>query len=187
MKRTCHLSTLTFILGLALLAGCSQNAYPNPSPEGTSGVPPTLVEATPIQLPYIEKSVEGQYCRRQVISLPISETQGWSDDEIAEKIMSLYLDYFNNPQAPDYCRVDGYRIDAVFRDEKLEATSLAPNNGFLRGIQFSIKLVQLPNYWMGYIGELDEQNWYHLSDVLVVFKSESKGVYKAHLRHKTGG
>jgi hypothetical protein len=200
MSRINSLSILAFILGLALLMGCTrgENPYPNPSapvipPTFVEATPtfieatPTFIKATPIQLPYNEKSVKTKYCRAPVISLPISDTQGWSDDEIAEKIMRLYLDYFNNPQAPDYCRINGYRIDAVFRDEKWEATSLAPKNGFLRGVQFSIKLIHVPNYWMIYSGEIDEQNWLHLTDVLVVFKTESKGIYEAHLRPRIGG
>ena len=91
--------------------------------------------------------------------------------------MSLYLDSFNNPQVSDFCRIDGYRIEKVFSNGRQELPTVSPNGDFMRVVRFSIKLIQVPNTWMSYSGEIDQQNWFHISDALVIFKNEIDGVY----------
>lgn len=140
-------------------------------------IPPTLIEPTPIQLPFNDRNVENKYCKTPAVNLPILETDGLTEDEIAKKLMAFYLDYFNRPEAPDFCRIDGYRIEGVDYDERWISSSLSPKGDFMRGVQYSIKLIQIPNYWMSHSGEIDQQNWFHISNILAVFKLEIDGVY----------
>ena len=201
MRRLNYFSQLVLASMLFTFAGCAPSAnpsaYPNPpsaspistvlfqltatSVPPTYSVPPNLIEPTPIQLPFIE-GIEGhtniEYCDKSVVvHLPISDAQGASEDEIASKLMSLYLDYYNNSQAPGYCRIDGYRIEKVFYDSRLELPTFSPKGDFMRVVQFSIKLIQIPNAWMSYSGEIDQQNWFHISEALAIFKNEADGVY----------
>ena len=135
-----------------------------------------IVEPTPIQLPFVENF--NKDCNNPaVVDLPISDAQGLSEDDIAEKLMSLYLDSFNNPQVSDFCRIDGYRIEKAFYDSRLELPTFSPKGDFMRVVQFSVKLIQIPNVWMSYSGEIDQQNWFHISEALAIFKNETRGVY----------
>lgn len=207
MVRLNYFPQLVFASMLFAFAGCTPNAspsaYPNPpiaspistilseqiqltatSIPPTYSVPPNLIEPTPIQLPFV-KGDEGhtniEYCDKpkpKKMFLTISEAQGLSEDEIAGKLMSFLLDYYNNPQAPGYCRIDGYRIEKVFYDSRLELPTFSPKGDFMRVVQFSIKLVQIPNVWMVYSGEIDQQNWFHISEALAIFKNETDGVYR---------
>ncbi len=141
-----------------------------------------IIEPTPIQLPFVkvdEGHTDIEYCDKpNEVFLPISDAHGLSEDEIAGKLISLFLDYYNNPQAPGYCRVDGYRIEKVFYDENLATSpTMMPKGDFMRVVDFSIKLIQIPNVWMSYSGEIDQQNWLHTSEVLAIFKHKTRGVY----------
>lgn len=95
----------------------------------------------------------------------------WNEDEIAGKLMGLWLAYFNAPQTPDYCRIDGYHIDEVYYDEQI--LILEPKADFMRKVLYSVKLIQTPNYWMTYQGVLDQQNWHHTGANVAVFRSDS--------------
>ena len=136
-----------------------------------------IIEPTPIQLPFVENF--NRDCNNPaVVDLPISDAQVLSEDDIAEKLMSLYLDSFNNPQVSDFCRIDGYSIEKVFYDENLATSpTMMPKGDFMRVVDFSIKLIQIPNVWMSYSGEIDQQNWLHTSEVLAIFKHKTRGVY----------
>lgn len=137
--------------------------------------------ATQIQLPYIRKSGDYQYCKQSpVVELSFSGAQGLSDDEIAAELMSLFLDYFNNPQAPGRCRIDGYSIDLVDQVKPETATQIEPKGNFVRYVGYSIKLIQVPNIWMSLSGNIDQQNWFHTGGILAitkVLKSDSEGGY----------
>ena len=193
MNWTKRLPQLMHIALLFALASCTSGvnpspypntSYPNistasPTPRALPTYPkyPTPIPPTPIQLPIIEGNPEIEACSNPVdIFLSISDAQGLTDDGIAEKLMSSYLNYFNSPQTPGYCRIDGYRIEEVYRDEKLEST-VSPKGDFIRVVDFSIKLIQQYSRWMNYSGEIDQQNWLHTSNVLIIFKVEAEGVY----------
>jgi hypothetical protein len=128
---------------------------------------------TEIQLPVVYGSVEHEYCQSPSIPLPIADAHGLSDDEIVGMLMDLWLAYFNAPDSPDYCRVDGYQIDKVYSYEDLSHLPLTPKGDFLRGVLFSIKLIQIPNFWMSLGGDIDQQNWLHTGANVAVFRSDS--------------
>jgi hypothetical protein len=134
-------------------------------------IPPTPTE---VQLPFNDKNVESEYCRQwPPILLSIADAQGLSEDEIAGKLVGLFLAYFNAPQAPDYCRIDGYRIDKIYYDERYAYLPLVPKGDFMRAVLFSIKLIQIPNVWMAWAGPIDEQNWFHTGANVAVFRSDN--------------
>jgi len=201
MIRLNYFPRLVLVSVLFVFAGCAPNANPSSTPANplvalatstitsehiqltttsippTYSVPPNLIEPTPIQLPFVENF--NRDCNNPaVVHLPISDTLGMSEDEIAEKLMSLYLDSFNNPQVSGFCRIDGYRIEKAFYDSRLELPTFSPKGDFMRVVQFSVKLIQIPNTWMSYSGEIDQQNWFHISEALAIFKNEIDGVYR---------
>jgi len=120
--------------------------------------------------------------------LLVAESQGLSEDEIAEKMMRLRLDFFSDPKASDYCRIEAYRIDKISAPEPwmLEGLNLPPRS-FLRVVDFSIKLPQLGQYWFRFVntGEIDlpdeyagalaNSNWLQTSMVLVVYEFDPGG------------
>jgi hypothetical protein len=147
-------------------------------PSSTSmftSLPPTiepvqrLATPTEFQLPFNDKNVESEYCQLPSVKLPTSDAQGLSDDEIAVKLMDLHLAYFNAPQAPDWCRVDGYKIDKIYYDERTPSLPLVPKSDIMRVVQYSIKLIQIPNMWMSLAGEVDQQNWLHIRADVAIF------------------
>ena len=195
MKSSHFLRCLTF-LGLAfVLLGC---ASPLSSPASATMTAPARpasptstrtprprnpVYPTPITLEH-QGNDEYGYC----IGIPepprllVAESQGLSEDEIAEKMMRLRLDFFSDPKASDYCRIEAYRIDKISAPEPwmLEGLSLPPRS-FLRVVDFSIKLHQPSRYWFlslkdkvdlpnEYEGTLKPENWLQTSIILVVYE-----------------
>ncbi|MBK8619671.1 MAG: hypothetical protein IPN96_21815 [Anaerolineales bacterium] len=143
-------------------------------------------EPTPIQLPINEGNYEGTYCNNPTVdSLSISDVQEITDDDMAVKLMISYLDYYKNPQAPDFCRIDGYRIERVFHHEGMTSQLVNQKGEFMRQVDFSIKLIQIPNHWMSIPGEIDQQNWLHISMALAIYWDKADSVYKMHI--ETGG
>jgi len=155
--------------------------------QSSTAMPPTPAEPTPtrIPLPRAEPpNVESAYCNHPpVVELSFSNAKGLSEDEIAEKLMGLHLDYFSDPQAPDWCRTDGYRIEKVFELDTKDAKPLTPKGDFMRVVQYSIKLIQFPSFYLAAPGEIDQQNWFHISQVLSIFIYESDAVYKMQFAH----
>lgn len=131
-----------------------------------------LATPTEFQLPFNDKNVESEYCQYQAVKLSTSDAQGLSDDEVAEKLMDLHLAYFKASQAPDWCRIDGYKIDKIYYDERTPYLPLEPKGDFMRVVQYSIKLIQIPNMWMSLAGEIDQQNWLHTGANLAIFHLE---------------
>ncbi len=178
---------VTVLLVAILLASCAPAA--KVAPTETSSPQPTLVTPSPspiihytqplatpteFQLPFNDKNVESEYCQSPSIKLSVSNAQGLSDGEIAGKIMDLWLAYFNASQAPDWCRIDGYKIDDVYYDEHaLAYPPIEPQGDIMRVVRFSIKLIQIPNMWMSLAGEVDQQNWLHTVRAIAVFRSNN--------------
>ncbi|MEJ5312059.1 MAG: hypothetical protein WHX52_20015 [Anaerolineae bacterium] len=142
-----------------------------PAPATPESLQPAATP-TAIQLPFNDKNFESEYCQYQSVKLPISDTQGLSDDEIARKLMDLHLAYFNTPQAPDWCRIDGYKIEEVYYNESTRYRGLEPGSNLMRTVRYSIKLIQIPNMWMSLPGEIDQQNWLHTVADLAIFRLE---------------
>lgn len=179
----------TIIIALMILGmtSCSSSStaitptYPIPPTETITPIPPTItptqplaipiVTATQVQLPVIYEVADYVYCQFPEVLLPISDAQGLSEDEITEKLMELSLAHFTAPEAPGFCRIDSYRIDEVSYDESFPFYILSPQGDFMRGVSFSVKLIQLPCMWRAYSGEIDQQNWLHTGKGVAVFRS----------------
>jgi hypothetical protein len=173
-------------LVIFVLSACSPAAKVLPTetvtqkPTSTSTLLPSAIPsiqplATPtaFQLPWneIPNDTTG-YCLLAPTQLVASDTQGLSEDEIAMKLIDLWLAYFNAPQAPGDCHVDGYHVDEVYYDERTPYLPLEPKGDFMRVVRFSVKLVQIPNSWMTWAGEIDQQNWLHTGANLAIFRLE---------------
>jgi hypothetical protein len=120
-----------------------------------------------------EFTVDHKYCNSPEVFLPKTDAQGLNDDKIAQKLMELWLDYFNTSQAPNYCRVNGYTIDKVYYNELIASYPLVPKGDFLRAIQFSVKLIQYPNFWIPLSGDIDKENRLHAEIYLAVFQAST--------------
>ena len=182
--------SIPIFLAVFFLVACAES--PTPFQTSTASSQPTLtllpilpgISLTPppggptgIQLPFNEQVVNSEYCQTQPdISLPAAEVPASNEDEITLQLLKLWLAYYQAPQAPRYCRIDGYHIDRVYYDERTPSLPLEPKGDFMRNVQFSIKLIQMPTDWMSWAGDLDQQNWLHLAGVIAVFHSQ--GVYK---------
>ncbi len=116
-------------------------------------------------------TVDHAYCQSPDVLLSISEAQGLSEDDIARRLMERWLDYFNTPQAPAYCRIDRYRIERVYYDERTPQLNLEPRSDLMRTIQVSLKLVQYPSFWAAWPGDVDELGWLHTGVTVAVFRS----------------
>lgn len=189
--KTKYVSAL--ILILLLLTACAPLVGPAPTqpaptqPAPTKTVPPPAtrppvatrgpvrpaVTVTNINLPLNEKNVEHEYCQSPDVFLSNEDAQGLDESEIAAELMKRWLEYFNAPQAPDYCRVDGYRIERIYDQERIHRAPYEPQGDIMRAVQFSIRLVQLPNMWMSRAGEIDQQNWLHTGCILAIFHTQT--------------
>jgi hypothetical protein len=186
MKIKLFLSVLPVIL---LMAACTTTAPVQPAitdTPATTIVPtliptftpePTLVPtatvhptSTQFNLPLNEHNYEGVYCQYPPVKLPVAEAQGLNEDEIAERLLGMTLAYFNAPEAPDWCRVDGYTIDGISYDELTPLLPLEPKGDWMRAVKYSVKLIQVPNFWMSLPGTIDQQNWLHTYGDLAIFR-----------------
>ena len=152
---------------LIILVSCAPVNEVTPTIESAQ----RLVTPTGFQLPFNDKNVENEYCQYPSVKLSASDAQGLSDDEIAGKLMDLHLAYFNAPQASDWCRIGGYKIDRVYYDERTPSLPLEPKGDIMRVVQYSIKLIQIPNFWMSLVNEVDQQNWAHIWANIAIFRS----------------
>jgi hypothetical protein len=172
------------LLVVFLLASCAPMAKVAPTetmtprPTLTITLPSPTIPAvqylatpTAFQLPWVEiPNDENGYCQSAPTQLSLTGAQGLNDDEVARKLIDLWLAYFNAPQAPSDCRVDGYHIDEVYYDERTPYLPLEPKGDFMRVVRFSVKLIQIPNSWMTWGGEIDQQNWLHTGANLAIFR-----------------
>src|SRR6266508_3289804 len=83
----------------------------------------------------------------------------------------MWLRRYKNPEAHPYCRIDGYTIDKVYYDPGVNSQPLEPKGDFMRMVVFSVKLIQIPNEWMSFAGELDQNNWLHVSHIVAISKT----------------
>lgn len=156
-------TTLVVLLSMLIFTACVPEVKPTPEP-----VAPVSTEGGIPVFEINETTVDQEYCQLPEVWLSATEAQGLDDDEIARRLMTLWLDYFNTPQAPGYCRVDGYVIDRVYYDNH----PVEPRSNLMRTIEFSIKLVQYPASWAAWAGEVDDQNWLHTGVTIAVFRSD---------------
>ncbi len=152
---------------------------PAPPPPATKPSQP-LATPTAFQLPVNESNYEGEYCQYPLVTLSALDAQGFSDDEIVEKLMDLHLTYFSASQAPAWCRIDGYTIDKISYDERTSYSSLEPQSDLMRVVQYSIKLIQVPNMWMSLPGEVDQQNWLHTAADVAIVHLDGYSLHFAH-------
>jgi hypothetical protein len=107
--------------------------------------------------------------------LPYSDVQGLSEDEIAGKLIELYLEYFLDPQAPDHCRIVSFTIDDVIDDEHTQFMYKLhefPNCVFIRVVMFSIQQNPRSDFW-GWQDEFDQQDWLHTGEYVAVLHYSS--------------
>ncbi len=98
-----------------------------------------------------------------------AEAQGLSDDEIVVKLVERWLAHYIVALAPAYCRIHGYRVDAVLPAIK---GPIEPVGDINRWVDFSVLLFQTPSGWFAASGTLDEQNWLHKGNAVAVFHTE---------------
>ena len=144
-----------------------------PALQSTAAAPIIHLEPTPTEfrLPFNDKNVESHYCQGHGDMLAAREGQGLSDDEIVRRVMGRWLAYFQAPKAPDWCRIAGYSIDEVYYNASALAPPVEPQGDIMRVVRFSVKLVQVPNAWMSFAGEVDQRNWLHTAEAVAVFRS----------------
>jgi hypothetical protein len=139
-----------------------------PTPIFTQGFIPS---PTDIQLPFNSESRINEYCQPPSAILPVSDNNDISEDEIVYELTKIWLRRYANPNAPLFCRIDGYTIDKVYYDLSILSGPLEPKGDFMRVVVFSVKLIQVSSDWMGFTGELDQENWLHLRQPVAIFKT----------------
>jgi hypothetical protein len=153
------------------------------TPTLVATVIPTLVTSTPIfrqdltpsptniQLPFNPEVKNNGDCKPPYAILPVSDNNDISEDEIVYELIQIWLRRYANPNADLFCRIDRYTIDKVYYDLSILSGPLEPRGDFMRVVLFSVKLLQVPSDWMSFSGELDQENWLHLSQPVAVFKT----------------
>jgi hypothetical protein len=127
--------------------------------------------ATDIQLPYNLVTESSEYCQSPYAILPMRDTENLSEDEIAYKLVDIWLSRYKKPEAHPYCRIDDYTIDKVYYDERTPYLPLEPKGDIMRVVIFSVKLIQVPADWMALSGEIDQNNWLHTAHAIAIFKT----------------
>lgn len=189
---------LIFIVSLNL-NGCNnfnttQTSTPLPIPTTTTSAPtstetlePTATEvfrqnisatATDIQLPFNPEVKSDGYCLYSQTFIAKAETLRLSENKLAQKLFEKWLDHYNTKAAPLFCQIDNYTIDKVYYDERTPYFPLEPKGDIMRVVVFSIKLIQIPNYWMSLAGEIDQNNWLHTAQAVAIFKTDTGYIMK---------
>jgi hypothetical protein len=177
---------LAMLFSGSLLIGCN-SVFPSTAtfsptrsvPSLTAPVPTSTpisrqnVISTPteIQLPFNSNVSNDEYCKPPYAILPVSDGNDISEDEIVYELVKIWLRRYNQPNAPLFCRIEDYSIDKVYDDPSIYSNALEPRGDFMRIIVFSVKLSQLPSDWMSFAGELDQDNWLHVSHVVAISKT----------------
>jgi hypothetical protein len=168
------LTSLTWLLIVACNASISSPtvipASVMPTPIFTPGFIPS---PTDIQLPFNSETRNNEYCQPPSAILPVDDNNDISEDEIVYELTKIWLRRYANPNAPLFCRIDGYIIDKVYYDLSILSGPLEPRGDFMRVVLFSVKLIQVPSDWMSFSGELDQENWLHLSQPVAVTKTNA--------------
>jgi len=179
---------LVFSLAELLLIGCG----PLPAPDKT----PTSIDSTDIQnvtatldlkqtpapsptailLPFNSDTDSHEYCKPPYAVLPVEDGNDISENEIVYELVKLWLRRYKQPAAPPFCRIADYKIDSVYDDPGIYSRVLEPRGDFKRVVVFSVKPVQVPSDWLSFAGELDQENWLHVSHIVAI--TETSEGYK---------
>jgi hypothetical protein len=162
-------------------------------PHVTPTLPPTSTEESPtelstvnggnviasptdLQLPFATNVSSDDYCKPPYAAMQVADGNDISEDDIVFELMKIWLRHYANDAAPAFCRIAGYSIDKVYYDPAIVNQPLEPRGDFMRIVDFSIKLIQVPNAWMSFAGDIDQENWMHVSHVISV--SETSDGYE---------
>jgi hypothetical protein len=137
-------------------------------PEFTQLVAPS---PTGMQLPFNPDTGSNEYCKPPYAVLSIEEGNDISEDEIVHELLKIWLRRYKQPEAPAFCRIADYSIDKVYNDPGVYSKVLEPRGDFKRVAVFSVKLIQVPSDWMSFAGELDQDNWLHVSHIVAITKT----------------
>ena len=99
-----------------------------------------------------------------------------SEDEIVYELVKIWLRRYKQPAAPSFCRIADFTIDSVYDDPGIYSKVLEPRGDFKRVVVFSVKPVTVPSDWMSFAGELDQENWLHISHIVAI--TETSEGYK---------
>jgi hypothetical protein len=173
-----------FLLPGFLLVGCSSLAAQPITAVPATSLPTTkaatsaleltqfvVPSPTDIQLPINPDVGSSEYCKPPFAILPVEDGNDISEDEITYELVRMWLRRYKQPQAPALCRIADYSIDKVYDDPGIYSKVLEPRGDFKRVVVFSVKLVQVPSDWMSFAGELDQENWLHISHIVAITKT----------------
>ena len=160
---------------------------PTPSPTQTMTVIDPSLILTPMPLTQTltpaqatsnaPRPTQDAYCYQPPeFLLPISDAQELNEDQIAKKLMELFLAYYHAPQASNECRIEEYRIDDVYYDERYASLPLDPKGDFMRAVLYSVKPPLIDNHPYGFWGvlvTLGIDDWYHAGANVAVFRHDN--------------
>ena len=179
---------LVFSCAAILLIGCS----PSPFEPGTAAstaiisiqtatntsefmqLPaPSPTDLQPLFNPNAENS---EYCKPPNAVLPVEDGNDISENEIVHELLRIWLRRYLQDAAPPACRIADFSIDNVYEDPSIYSQELEPRGDFKRVVVFSVKPTQVSSDWMGFTGELDQDNWLHISHIVAI--TETSEGYK---------
>ena len=177
---------LVFSLAGLLLIGCGFLPAPDKTPTSLKSPSAQDITATQdfrqnpapsptdIQLPFNPDNDSNEYCKPPYAVLPVEDGNDISEDEIVYELVKIWLRRYKQPAAPALCRIADFTIDSVYDDPGIYSKVLEPRGDFKRVVVFSVKPVQVPSDWMSFTGELDQENWLHISHIVAITET-SKG------------
>jgi hypothetical protein len=172
------------ITGL-LLIGCSSGPASDASP---ARLVPTRAQAatasaafeqdpapspTNLQLPLNPNIGSNEDCKPPYAVLPVEDGNDISENEIVYELVRIWLRRYAQPSMPPFCRIAEYTVDNIYDDPGIYSKVLEPRGDFMRVVVFSVKLVQVPSDWMSFTGELDQDNWLHVSHIVAITKTSA--------------
>ena len=179
---------LVFSLAGLLLIGCGSlpaldttpTSIASPGAEDVTATADLKQDPAPsptdIQLPFNPDADSNEYCKPPYAVLPVEDGNDISENEIVYELVKIWLRRYKQPAAPALCRIADFTIDSVYDDPGIYSKVLEPRGDFKRVIVFSVKLIQVPSDWMSFTGELDQENWLHVSHIVAV--TETSEGYK---------
>jgi hypothetical protein len=182
-QKSILVATISLILAVS---ACSSSAVtPTLLPTSTEVSPTELstvnggnviASPTDIQLPFATNVSSDDYCKPPYAAMQVADGNDISEDQIVSELMKIWLRRYANEAAPAFCRIGGYTIDKVYYDPAIVNQPLEPRGDFMRIVDFSIELIQVPNAWMSFAGNIDQGNWMHISHVVSI--SETSDGYE---------
>jgi hypothetical protein len=120
-----------------------------------------IIEPTPTEwLPYNTVTINDGECKKLVpTTIPVVGTENLTNEEIAGKLFSLYLEKHISLNHHHFCKLENYRIEKIISDKRINFLSKEQEVDFVNWVVYSVQIKKVPSSWVAGNGEFAPRGW----------------------------